>query len=130
MSAGRCLYTYARTVLSSLSHITHRVSLLVEVVAGRVGVLRHLPRFHAVEHLVELRPHVFAELVTHTAGPAGDAARVILVDTGHEGVFVEVSAVDRASGGAVEREVRYEAGQNLTATVVASCGDGRVDMAL
>lgn len=45
-----------------------------------LGVVGHLTGCQTIDHLVEIVPEVFAYLLAHLSGPAGYAARIVLVD--------------------------------------------------
>src|SRR5581483_10111108 len=56
--------------------------------------LRHLARFHLVDHLVPVVAQILAERLAHLARPAGDALGVVLVHVAqvvHVGQVVELA---------------------------------------
>lgn len=58
---------------------SHVVEAICRAAIAR-GVVRHLSRFHAVDHLVKLVAQVLANLLAHASSPTRNTARVVLVD--------------------------------------------------
>src|SRR3989304_1959711 len=102
------------------------MGMSVRVERPVAAFLRQVAFFHLLDRLVEVGPQLISHLVAHAAGPAGPAARGVLVPLG-PGARVEVAGGARA--GAPDGDARDEARQPPAVAMLAARLERRADAA-